>query len=66
MTTTEGRHIREIWLLGGLSILVWALEVSNSTGLRPDMGRRGLLSGLRGLLLSPLDKPGMITEHLTS
>ena len=64
MTTTEGRRIQEIWLLGGLSILVWALEVFNSTRLRPGMGRRGLLSGLRGLLLSPLDKPRMITEHL--
>ena len=66
MTTMEGRHIPDVWLLGGLSILIWALEVSYSTGVRPDMGRRALLSGLRGLLLSPLDKPRMITGHLTS
>ena len=28
MASTDGRHTRDFWLLGGLSILLWALDVS--------------------------------------
>ena len=66
VTSTEGWHFGDVWLLGGLSMLVWALDVSYPIRVGPGTRRRALLSGLRGLLLSLLDKPRMITWHLIS
>lgn len=56
MTLMEGRHIQDFWLLGGLTILLWALDVPYPY----QDGTRHVLdssfSNLWGLLLSRLGK----------
>lgn len=54
VTSIDGRHARDVWLLGGLSVLIWTLDVSYPTRVGPGTRGRALLSKLRGLFWTNL------------
>lgn len=56
VTSMEGRHVRDGWLLGGLSVLIWALAVFGARHMQESCAFQ-----FQGSLLN---KPVITTGHL--